>query len=106
MTRISCEVTKCAYNADGGCKLQSIEVGTERAKMTDETKCESYTPSGSSFTNSCKCAEGACDISEISCSAENCKYNDNGICDAKHIEIAKSVTGRNGETECNTFTTL
>ena len=103
MTRISCDVTKCEYNAEGGCKLNKIQVGTKNARMTDETKCESYTPCTSYTTNSCGCSKGACDISEIKCSAENCKYNDDGCCEAKKIEIAPCKTGCCGETECNTF---
>jgi len=103
MTRISCEVTKCMYNTDGGCKLHKIEVGTEKAKMSDETMCESYVPENSGATNSCSCRSGACDIANIRCSAENCKYNDDGECEAKAIEIAPCSTGNCGETECNTF---
>jgi len=102
MTRISCEVKKCKYNTDGGCSLGSIEVGTEDARMTDETRCESYTPGEKSAMNGCGCKD-ACDISEISCSAENCKYNDDGICEAKHIEICTCHSGTCGETECSTF---
>ncbi len=103
MTRISCDVTKCEYNTDGGCKLHKIEVGTHDARMTDETRCESYTPMGSSVSNSCGCRNDACDISEIKCSAENCKYNDDGECEARTIEISPCKTGNCGETECNTF---
>lgn len=103
MTRISCDVTKCEYNADGGCKLSSIEVGTENARMTDETRCESYAPSGHGAKNACRCSEDACQISNIKCSAENCKYNDDGECDAKTIEISPCKSCNCGETECRTF---
>ena len=103
MTRISCGVTKCEYNIDGGCKLTKIEVGTQKARMTDETKCESYTPSANNTKNSCGCKNDACDISEIKCSAENCKYNDDGECEAKRVEISPCKSGCCGETECNTF---
>ncbi len=103
MTRISCEVKKCTYNVDGGCSLEAIEVGTEDARMTDETRCESYTPGDKSGFNSCKCNGDACSISEISCSAENCKYNDDGVCEASKIEICTCHSGTCGETECSTF---
>ncbi len=105
MTRISCEVKKCEYNTDGGCRLSCIEVGTENARMTDETKCESYAPAGhtNKTTCGCGCSNDACQISEIKCSAENCKYNDDGMCEAKTIEISPCSTGNCGETECNTF---
>ncbi|MBE6682429.1 MAG: DUF1540 domain-containing protein [Ruminococcaceae bacterium] len=103
MTRISCDVTKCMYNTDGGCKLHKIEVGTLSARMTDETLCESFVPSNHSVSNSCGCRNDACDISEIKCSAENCKYNDDGECEAKKIEISPCRTGNCGETECKTF---
>ena len=73
MTRISCDVKKCVYNADGGCSLEAIKVGGESARVSDDTMCRSYTPGEKSATNSCKCdGDGACDISEISCSAEKC----------------------------------
>ncbi len=103
MTRISCEVKKCMYNTDGGCKLSAIEVGTHGARMTDETKCESFAPGKDSAANACGCSKDACDISEISCSAEHCKYNDDGVCEAKKIEICTCHSGNCGETECSTF---
>lgn len=103
MTRISCEVTKCQYNTNGGCKLNKIEVGTENARMTDETMCESYAPEGHSASNACGCRKDACDISEIKCSAEMCKYNNDRRCEAEKIEISPCNTGCCGETECNTF---
>lgn len=103
MTRISCDVTKCEYNTDGGCRLSGIEVGTKQAKMTDETRCESFVPSGHGAKNSCGCSSDACRISEIKCSAEKCKYNDDGECEAKTVEISPCKTGCCGETECNTF---
>ena len=102
MTKILCDVKKCEYNTDGGCKLHKIEVGTQHARMTDETRCESYVPMHG-MNNSCSCREGACDISNIKCSAENCKYNENGECEAKKIEISPCNSGCCGETECNTF---
>ena len=103
MTRISCEVKKCVYNAVGGCKLDSINVGTAHARMTDETKCESYTPGEKSAVNGCHCNDDACSISSINCSAENCKYNDDGVCEAKKIEICTCKSGTCGDTECSTF---
>ena len=103
MTRISCGVTQCEYNTNGGCKLHKIEVGTKDARMTDETKCESYIPSGHGISNSCTCRSDACDISEIKCSAHNCKHNDEGMCEAKKIDISPCKSGCCGETECKTF---
>lgn len=103
MTRVSCEVTKCMYNKDGGCRLEEIQVGTASAKVTDQTKCESYAPEGSLPTNSCGCNKDACSISSISCSAKMCKYNDDGVCEADRIKISNCKTHNCGETECETF---
>lgn len=103
MTRISCEVTKCMYNTDGGCKLNEIQVGTGSAKISDETKCESYVPEGTAPTNSCSCRNDACDIGTVSCSAKKCMYNDKGICDADKIKISNCHSSSCGETECKTF---
>ena len=102
MTRISCDVKKCMHNTEGGCSLSSIEVGTSDARVTEETRCESYSPAGNSARNSCGC-NNACDISKIKCSAENCKYNGAGKCEAKNVEISTCKTGNCGDTECNTF---
>ena len=103
MTRISCDVRKCVYNANGGCRLENIKVGSENARMCDETKCESYSPSDMSSKNACGCNDDACSISTIKCSAEKCKYNDDGACEAKKIEICTCHSGKCGETECSTF---
>lgn len=104
MTHISCDVKKCVYNSCGGCKLEAIEVGTQNARMTDETKCESFTECESCATNSCGCKNNACECAKITCHAENCKHNSSGECKAKKVDISPCMTGNCGETECDTFT--
>lgn len=43
-------------------------------------------------------------IKEISCSAKNCVYNENGMkCVAGHIDIGTSSAHTAGETCCSTF---
>ncbi len=43
-------------------------------------------------------------IKEISCSAKNCVYNENGCkCVAGHIDVGTTDAQSSGETRCSTF---
>lgn len=104
MTKILCKVENCYYNKQGGCIRERINVDGENAQAPRETMCESYTDSKhEAHLNSCICHEGACDLSNIDCSAENCKYNSNRICSADKIQIGTSKANCCSETECETF---
>ncbi len=83
--------------------LEKIQVGTEHARMSDETKCESYNPTSKGAVNSCGCHDKPCPGTDIACSAENCKYNSDGCCSAGKVAICSCHTGNCGETECDTF---
>ena len=39
MTRLDCNVEKCAYNADNCCKLREIDVKGTKAKKACDTQC-------------------------------------------------------------------
>lgn len=104
MPTISCEVTKCCYNKDGGCRLERVNVGGENAVVSVETMCDSFTDcKEDAMTNSCDCENEACDCAEIDCEAENCRYNENGECEAERIEVGKCSSCCCSETECETF---
>ena len=42
MTRLDCNVEKCAYNADNCCKLREIDVKGTKAKKACDTQCGSF----------------------------------------------------------------
>lgn len=104
MTKILCEVEKCYYNKQGGCIRERISVDGKNACEPKETMCESYTDNKhTAAQNGCICHDNACDLSNISCSANNCKYNRNGSCNADKILVGTSTADCCNKTECETF---
>ncbi len=104
MPNITCEVTKCYYNKEGGCIREEITIEGESAVVSDETMCQSYADSKEEARyNSCSCTTGACNCTDVECTAENCKYNNDGECDADKIEVGTSSSSCCRETECETF---
>lgn len=103
MPTISCEVKKCFYNKDGGCRLEGIKVDGNNAVISSETMCASYADSRDNAATNCACESCACDNAEIECSAEKCRYNDKGYCDAENITVGNSSSSCATETECETF---
>ena len=103
MPAISCEVKKCFYNKDGGCRLEGIKVDGENAVIASETMCESYTDAKQAGTADCACESCACDDAEIECSAEKCRHNEHGYCEASSINIGCSSSCCAAETKCETF---
>ena len=103
MPTITCEVSKCYYNKDGGCSRDNIKVGGKGAVVSDETMCEAYTDAKDPSCTNCSCEDGACSCTEIDCSAENCKHNSAGCCKADTIEIGKCSSCCCSETECESF---
>ncbi len=104
MPTISCQVKKCCYNKDGGCRLDGVRVEGKHAVISSDTMCDSFADKCSAeATNSCECSPCACDCAEIECSAENCKYNDDGYCDAKTITMGCGSSKCASETSCETF---
>ena len=89
MTRLDCNVEKCAYNADNCCKLREIDVkGTNSNKACD---CEVS-------------AELAIHKeTDVHCDAAKCKYNDHNSCMANQIGIKKNCTPNKCSTECASF---
>jgi len=103
MPTISCEVKKCCYNTEGGCKLENVRVDGDSAVVSDETLCDSFTENKEEATNNCSCEECACDKADVECSAENCRYNSDGCCEADKIEIGHSTADCCSDTQCETF---
>lgn len=47
--------------------------------------------------NDCGCK------TDISCEAENCKYNEQAHCTAKHVDVSGNRAKTSDQTECATF---
>ena len=81
MTRLDCNVEKCAYNADNCCKLREIDVKGTKAKKACDTQCGSFS------NKACDC-EVSAELAihketDVHCDAAKCKYNDHNSCMAK-----------------------
>lgn len=89
MTRLDCNVEKCAYNADNCCKLREIDVKGTKAKKACDTQCGSFS------NKACDC-EVSAELAihketDVHCDAAKCKYNDHNSCMANQIGIKKTV---------------
>ncbi len=101
MTRLDCNVEKCAYNADNCCKLREIDVKGTKAKKACDTQCGSFS------NKACDC-EVSAELAihketDVHCDAAKCKYNDNNSCMANQIGIKKNCTPNKCSTECASF---
>ncbi len=103
MSRISCEVYKCNYNYDGGCRLGSIKIDGDAAEISAETVCDSYSDETSRGCVNCTPSDYACNNSEVECDARECLYNDRCLCTADRINVGNAEACCCDETECMTF---
>lgn len=100
MTHLNCCVGACAYNKNECCCLNSIKVGGDQAESSANTCCDSFAEKSSSFTNDAMVPETHLDVT---CKAEKCIYNTNGLCSSDHINISGISASANGDTLCATF---
>lgn len=101
MTRLDCNVEKCAYNADNCCELREIDVKGTKAKKACDTQCGSFS------NKACDC-EVSAELAihketDVHCDAAKCKYNDHNSCMANQIGIKKNCTPNKCGTECASF---
>ena len=101
-TKLDCNVEHCAYNADHCCKRTDIEVKGENAKVSADTSCGSFAPSGKAknLVNACGCAK---QDTQVHCDAVECMYNSDRMCHANHIGISGREADTMQDTECASF---
>lgn len=104
MTRLKCDVTSCASNANGGCMRNGITVGGDCASGACETRCCSFSLDHSgSMKNACGVPAEAHHHMPISCNAKTCMYNNAGCCTATEVHVGGSGAYAEAQTCCNTF---
>lgn len=103
MAKISCEVYRCEYNCEGGCRLETIKVDGADAQTCAETVCDSYTDRDEKGCVNCTPADCACNNCEVECDAEECTHNSNCYCTADRIDVGCADACCCSETECRTF---
>ena len=100
MPELKCTVQTCTHNKNFYCDLDSIVVGGNSAKRSEETCCDSFEEKHGAFTSNFEAPHGSLNVQ---CEAENCTYNENRMCAAEAIHIAGMNACTTGETECNSF---
>lgn len=101
MVRLDCNVKTCIHNAENCCCRGNILVDGQDANTKESTACASfYEKSDDSYRNQYETP----DVSlAVDCEATNCRYNENMICCAEHINISGSSASDKRQTECATF---
>lgn len=100
MPNLDCTAVKCTYNVDEYCAKGSILVAGADAKQPRETCCSSFRERTENSTNSNRMVDRQVDVD---CEAEDCIFNESGICNAGHIGIAGANACECKETECSSF---
>ena len=102
MTELKCNVIHCASNRDNCCCRPEIQVDGKHAQDCCETCCASFTKIQDGATNTMDYSRPN-QTMPIRCAAENCKYNEQGKCDAKAICMGGTEARCQSQTECTTF---
>ena len=107
MAKLKCSVTTCANYAAEKCCLPKIQVDGPGACSCGQTCCCSFQDKQGGSSNSVSERHDVPDRSvTIACRAQNCKYNEAGMCEAAQVQVGCCETGRPcviSETECCTF---
>lgn len=99
MSSLNCSAKECGYYKDDLCERNHINVGGKQAHRTAETCCESFENQSVGKHTAMKADENT----GIHCEAQNCEYNENETCVAKHVQIQGCNAEVCGETCCETF---
>lgn len=87
-SNLNCLDHNCAFNKCNNCYASHIKIEGFDAAITPETYCDTFRD-GSSFNLSNYSGETSLTSTQnISCSANNCRYNISGGCSASHVEIS------------------
>ena len=102
MARIKCNAEKCSHNESGCCYADRVNIVGNSASSDKETCCGSYLNSllYGNLTN-CTTSSGSCDF--LVCNVENCKYNENCLCNLESIQVSGNNPEIYTETRCESF---
>ena len=92
-----CKATNCIHNKSGDCMAGVINIKGIHAVTISETNCSTFVEEGGyAYDKLSNLYDDKKTIPEtIKCIAGNCKYNENGKCYAKDVQImaAKAACG-------------
>lgn len=101
VTELKCSVRSCSFQKDDCCCRGNITVEGAHANRNSETSCGSFEEK-----KNCGCANSTGKppkMSDVTCEAVNCKFNEERKCHAKDIQVAGTNACTCMETECASF---
>lgn len=104
MTNLKCDVIHCSSNKGNCCCRPEIQVNGKHAQDCCDTCCASFSKiaEGGAATNSVDYCCANCQV-PIACTAESCKYNRDGSCEANEVKVSGSNATNEAQTMCATF---
>lgn len=102
MQKIACDVNNCSYYNSGSCYAERVNIGGNGATVEEETCCGSFLDARE-YSDLTNCA--ACDGkgSALVCKAEECKHNENQLCNLSNIQVSGGSANIYTETYCASF---
>ena len=97
MPFVSCSAAGCIYNCSRQCGLTALRVSGEKARRAAATCCTSFCGDGD------PAALRPDEFSAVSCSAETCRHNVSGRCEAGCIDVRGQRAVCAEQTECASF---
>lgn len=101
--KINCDISNCSHNNSGVCYSDRVNMAGSGAVAAVDTCCGSFLNRNlySTLTNNVN-GGSSCDC--LVCKVDNCKYNDNTICQLDSINVGSSSEVQiYSETNCNSF---
>jgi hypothetical protein len=103
MPRISCSVGSCSYNGKGICSAHILNIGGNKARITEATCCETYLKQGE-YHNFEEQESGSTETEAILCKVETCAYHVKSHCSLNEIEVGSlEEVDHYTETDCLSF---
>lgn len=103
MPELRCTVDNCSYNKEQYCTLNAILVdgNGKGATNVEDTCCSNFDASEYTLSNKEHVTQAEVDVK---CTADNCIFNHDTICNADEIGIAGASTCTcSHDTQCGTF---
>ena len=86
-SNLHCSATDCAFNQTGNCYASKIKVEGYGATITPETYCDTFRDKDNFNMSNYHGDSELTTTQNISCSADNCTYNEYGACNASYVDI-------------------
>lgn len=102
--KVDYRVTKCIYNRGSECcHKKEIMISGNNVCDSDDTKCESFKDSGTTFCAIHNLKEEFKPRLEVYCDVNNCVFHSNGFLNGKCNRVTITLDENKGETRCLSY---